>query len=298
LALNLGKFDEQAVDDFIDTLDIEGILKHFGLVTPNSSTPIREGVMDNTAKARFLISLGSLNGYSSTVAQTQRALERDSSHLLNQSGDDVAIFEDTLRGIDAIKQIGFSVDGIIAVNAQFNTPSDEQPIWPGHLRNAHDNEDDRISLTLDSQTREAYFPPDQITREDLQAVVDKFEKSAQKEVDAWKVFADLSKLQPFQDGNKRTALIAANAAYGALETEDYLVLPFGDLDRAEFMILLMRYYITDNSSDSQTYFDRMMHLLPMNRKAELRRPIKSDTQGKTSATHVKPQFRSPKRDRD
>jgi len=53
-------------------------------------------------------------------------------------------------------------------------------------------------------------------------------------------------------------LIAANAAYGALETEDYLVLPFDDLDRAEFRVLLMRYYIADDPSDSQGYFDRMM----------------------------------------
>jgi len=135
--------------------------------------------------------------------QTQQALERNASQPLNQDGDDVAVFEDALKGIDAIKKIGFSVDGIIAVNAQLNTPSSEQPTWPGHLRNAHDNADDRISLALDSQAREAYFPPDQITREDLQTIVDNFEKSTQKEVDAWKVFADLSKIQPFQDGNKR-----------------------------------------------------------------------------------------------
>lgn len=74
-----------------------------------------------------------------------------------------------------MKQHGFSVDGIIAINTSFVNSEKEDPAWPGHLRNGYYNEDDRGQR------------------------------------DGWRVFADLAKLQPFQDGNKRTALIAANA---------------------------------------------------------------------------------------
>lgn len=165
-----------------------------------------------------------------------------SSQPLNQHGEDVAIFEDILKGIAAVKEKGFSVDGIIAINSAFDSPSDEQPNWPGHLRNAYYNEDDRIGITIDQSAKETYFPPEIVRRDDLQKIVDNYKESPKKEKDAWKIFADLSKLQPFQDGNKRTALIAANAAYGTFEKENYLVLPFNDLDRGEFTISLMRYY--------------------------------------------------------
>jgi hypothetical protein len=65
--------------------------------------------MDNTKLARFITSLGSLNGYGSTVAQTKRALDIGSSKPLNQNNDDVAIFEDALSGIKAIKKIGLTL---------------------------------------------------------------------------------------------------------------------------------------------------------------------------------------------
>ncbi len=58
------------------------------------------------------MSLGSLNNYGSTVLQTKQALDLMSDRPLNQGSVDVIIF---------------NVDGIIAVNRQFNTESDEQP---------------------------------------------------------------------------------------------------------------------------------------------------------------------------
>lgn len=262
-------------------------------IAANIRTKEEIGIMDNTALARFITSLGSLNGYGSTLAQTKKALDLRSSQPLNQHGEDVAIFEDTLKGIAAVKEKGFSVDGIIAINSAFDSPSDEQPNWPGHLRNAYYNEDDRIGITIDQSAKETYFPPEIVRRDDLQKIVDNYKESPKKEKDAWKVFADLSKLQPFQDGNKRTALIAANAAYGTFERENYLVLPFNDLDRGEFTISLMRYYDAKNPTDEAKYLDKMVDLLPSDRERELHRPIISDgSQGKTRVARVKPQFRN------
>ncbi|MFC6261017.1 Fic family protein [Levilactobacillus fujinensis] len=246
---------------------------------------------DNTALARFITSLGSLNDYGSTVAQTKQALDLKSSQPLNQSGEDIAIFQDALGGIAAVKQTGFSVAGIIAINCAFTTPSVEQPTLPGHLRNGFYNADDRIAITIDSRARLSYFPPEVVTQANLQTIVTAFQESKQDEVAAWRVFADLAKLQPFQDGNKRTALIAANAAANTWAHENYLVLPFNDLDRVDFTTALMRYYLATDKSASQLAFDRMMAVLPSNREQQLHRPISSTEDARPQQVRIKPMLR-------
>lgn len=229
---------------------------------------------DNTAFARFITSLGSLNDYGSSVLQTKQALDLNSTRPL-RPGADVAIFQDALKGIAAIKATGFSAEGVIAINQQFDTPSPEQPKLPGHLRNGYYNEDDQIGIVIDRQAKETYLPPSVVTKADVAAIVAAFEQSKQTERDAWQVFADLAKLQPFLDGNKRTALIAANAAWGAFASGDYLVLPLSDLDRVDFTTALMRYYLATTTAAETKAFDRMMALLPkaFDRQVALRRPI-------------------------
>lgn len=250
--------------------------------------------MDNTALARFITSLGSLNSYGSTVYQTKLALDQKSTKPLRQDNADVAIFTDALKGIRAIQKIGFSTDGIIAVNRQFDSPSDEEPNMPGHLRNAYYNDDDRTAILVSTKGSDAYFPPDVVTRADLDNIVDRYQASPHHESDAWRVFAELAKLQPFQDGNKRTALIAANAAYGTLQTGEYLILPANDLDRAEFTLMLMRYYNAKNNGEEKDAFQRMLALLPSkaDRLQALAQPIE-DKPGLDSKTiRIKHEFRN------
>lgn len=257
--------------------------------------------MDNTKLARFITSLGSLNGYSSTVEQTKKALDLKSSQPLIQTNDDVAIFEDAISGINAIKKYGFNVDGIISVNKNFDSDSAEEPIMPGHLRNAYCNPDDNIVFTINPETKQSdpYYPQKIVGRQDVQKIVDKFNNSNKTEKDAWRVFADLSKLQPFQDGNKRTALISANAAYETWKKENYLILPFSELDRVDFTISLIRYFKADNKLDENKAFERMMSLLPSDkeREAHLKKPLtpedmKNEEISKTF--RVKSEFRSPR----
>ncbi|MHC5247421.1 Fic family protein [Enterococcus sp. LJL90] len=250
--------------------------------------------MDNTALAKFIASLGSLNGYGSTVLQTKKALDENSTKPLKQNSEDPVIFTDALKGTAAIKETGFSTDGIIAINKQFDSPSDEQPNWPGHLRNGLYNEDDRIAIILDESSQSRYIPKDVITRNNLDGIVTQYQESNHQEEDAWRVFAKLSKLQAFQDGNKRTALIAANAAYGTFKSENYLVLPFNDLDRAEFTINLMRYYQATDESGEDVAFDRMMETLPSktDRIVELHKPINEESVLEVQTRKMKPQFRS------
>lgn len=253
--------------------------------------------MNNSALARFITSLGSLNNYGSTVLQTKKALDQKSTSPLSQDNDDAAIFSDALKGIEAIKKYGFTTDGIISINAQFNTPSDEQPIMPGHLRNAYYNEDDRIAIIVGTGASETYIPPEVISKRDIENIVNEFYCSDKKEDDAWLVFARLSKLQPFQDGNKRTALIAANAAINTFEKEDYLVLPFNDLDRAEFTINLMRFYVAKSNDEETAAFKKMLSVLPSkeDRLFLLKQPVENEDRKLNKTIKLKPQFRDTRK---
>ena len=218
--------------------------------------------MDNTKLAHLVASIGSLNGYGSSIAQTKKALDTGNVQYLKQGTEDSNIFKDVVAGIDAIKEIGFNEDGIIAVNKAFINSEEEDPILPGHLRNTLYNTDDNIAITVDEHSQKAYIPKGIVTREDLKKIVDNFKNSKQTRFDGLRVFAQLSKLQPFQDGNKRTALIAANAALDVWSNEHYLVLPFNDLDKAEFSINLMRYYDANTPDKENEYLKRMNSFLP------------------------------------
>lgn len=249
--------------------------------------------MDNTTLAHFIDSLGTLNGYGSTVYQTKLALDTNSTKPLRQDNADIAIFKDAIKGINAIQKVGFSTEGIIAINRAFDSDSEEQPDMPGHLRNAYYNPDDKTAILLGHNAADAYFPPDVVTPSDLDAIVSEYQASKHQIADAWRVFARIAKLQPFQDGNKRTALIAANAAAGTLATGDYLILPTNDLDRAEFMIALMRYYAAEDSQAEQQTFAKMLALLPneADRIAALAQPIIKDSGSLGATRRIKREFR-------
>ncbi|MDR3191053.1 MAG: Fic family protein [Lactobacillaceae bacterium] len=208
--------------------------------------------------AEFLTTLGSLNGYASTVADTRLALETNNAKLLTKGENDAIIFQDALAGIAEIKQIGFSVDGIIAINKAFKSGGDEQPIIPGHLRNAMYNTDDNVHIILDEITQAAYLAPEVVTKNDLQAIVNGWDASPKLGADAWLIFAKIAKLQPFQDGNKRTALIAANMAFGAFETDNYLLIPSVTSMRYRFTADLMDYYGATNTEQEMASFKSMI----------------------------------------
>ncbi|MEK1462175.1 Fic family protein [Limosilactobacillus fermentum] len=109
---------------------------------------------------------------------------------------------------------------------------------------------------------DSYTPPEIVTEGMLQEMIDRFDTYEYTTKDGWRVFADLAKMQPFQDGNKRTALIAANEAMGAFETQDFLVLPLQPESNTKFIGLLMRYYLTDDATQQDRLLDEMVSLTP------------------------------------
>lgn len=219
---------------------------------------------ENLDLANFIVSFGSMNDYSSTVLQTKRALDlNDLSKLVHQHHDG-AILKDALDGIAAAKKFEFTRQGIIEINKAFTHSEEEDPSIPGRLRHVSYNPDDAIVIITDPKgtAKGAYFAPENVYPEDLDEIIEQYNSSKQTTKDAWRVFASLSKLQPFQDGNKRTALIAANSARDTWETRDYLTLPFDNIDHAEFMISLMRFYRADTREQEDKALDRMIETLP------------------------------------
>lgn len=226
----------------------------------------------NQDLAFFITSFGSLNDYGSTLTKTKQALDHHDASYLDEGGpEDQALFQDALDGIAAAQKAGFTVEGIKAINRSFVHSEAEDPTIPGHLRNSLYNTDDNISVNTNRHLNShqglvlnTYFPPEVVTNEMLQAIIDQYHASLQTQIDQWRVFADLAKLQPFQDGNKRTASIAANAASHAIDTHQYLVLPLNALDHSDFINDLMRYYQTDNDDQSRQneLLNKMVALVP------------------------------------
>lgn len=68
--------------------------------------------------------------------------------------------------------------------------------------------------------------------------------------DGWELYARLAKLQAFDNGNKRTALISANLLVGSLkgETQTFLTIPT-DFRRTQFDANLMYFYMADDWDD-------------------------------------------------
>lgn len=231
-------------------------------------------MVDNSALASFIASYGSLNGYGSTVLQTKKALDTHNSKHLPKS--DRALFNDALDGIKEAKKYGFSADGIIAINKSFTHSETEDPPWPGHLRtDKYHNPDDEVVIITDPRgtTNDAYWPPKTVTKNDLDKIVDTFNSSKKTTKDGWRVFAQIAKLQPFQDGNKRTALIAANSAMNTWQAKNYLTLPFNGIDHAEFMVNLMRFYVAKTPEAEEKALKKMITVVPSATEIQMNQPI-------------------------
>lgn len=218
---------------------------------------------DNTRLAALVVSFGKLNDFSSTVLATKKALDTKNIGQLKYKKDQ-DLMNDALAGIKVAKEVTFGTDGIIAINKALHHSAEEDPDMPGHLRNALYNPDDAVTIITDPRgsSKGAYFPPDVVTKEDLEQIVDQFNSSQRTTFDGLRLFAELSKLQPFQDGNKRTALLAVNTALDTWEDENYFILPFDELDFAQFSLGLMRYYRAKGNEQEEQALKLMQMFLP------------------------------------
>lgn len=151
-------------------------------------------------------------------------------HLLN---DLKALSEHTI----AHAHEPMRAERLIALNAVI---IESGPLHPGHLRAQEQN--------IGVDTRYGRHAPAALTEASLQQLVDgSLAKGGSDPAEqALALFVDVARAQPFEDGNKRTGLFAANALLIGSGTGQLLAIPYDENDPSaagSFNDLLARYYV-------------------------------------------------------
>ncbi|MEZ5212043.1 Fic family protein [Gordonia sp. (in: high G+C Gram-positive bacteria)] len=156
------------------------------------------------------------------------------------SRSDLALLEDLRDAAQfVIDNTGRVVDAdyVRQVNGRMTRSA---AIHPGSLR----TDDQQIGV----DTRHGRHTPDAVTDEDLQRIVDRADAAGNAADRALDLFVSLARAQPFEDGNKRTAIFAANAVL--IPEGRLLTVPFDEDDpgvAATFNDLLARAYLFGES---------------------------------------------------
>jgi len=156
------------------------------------------------------------------------------------SRTDLALLEDLKDMANfVIQTIGTKISAsyICAINENLSRSA---ALHPGRLRTA----EQKIGVA----TRYGRHEPRALTHDDLQELVKSAQTSADISENAVTLFTELAKAQPFADGNKRTALFAANALLLSQKNSTHAILsvPHSETDPAvadNFNDLLARAYI-------------------------------------------------------
>ena len=163
---------------------------------------------------------------------------------------DLALLED-LR--DAMQFVIDSRDNEQPVDGTFVRQINQRltrsaALRPGELR----RDDQRIGV----KTRYGTHAPSALTPESLDELVASSTRDRTPHAAALELFVQLAKAQPFEDGNKRTALFAANAHLLRQNTRTLLQVPVDDHDPQvadRFNDLLARAYIFDDHEALKAY---------------------------------------------
>ena len=155
-----------------------------------------------------------------------------------RSRADLALLED-LRDVAQFiidhRAEPIDVKFVRAVNAKITRSG---AIHPGQLR----AQDQQIGV----RTRYGRHTPDALTEAELQRVIDTALHSGDQIENALDLFVNLAKAQPFEDGNKRTALFVANRLLIGSRTPKLLTIPVDENDPTlsdSFNDLLARAYV-------------------------------------------------------
>ncbi len=178
----------------LSTVDLAGVVY--------SSGKVFEGLATGRLDTENFLRSGSTDGVSS----------RADLSLLEDLRDAAAfIILHTGRVVDAafVRQI----------NAQLTRSA---ALHPGQLRNR--------SQRIGVNTRYGRHTPPALTAEGLQAIIDTATTDPDPAENAMALFVALAKAQPFEDGNKRTALFAANSLLLTANTSTLLVVPVDEHD--------------------------------------------------------------------
>lgn len=191
-------------------------------------------MLDSKKLAEMIYSVAQYDGYNTSILQTQKNLRSRKTDWKFDSKKDEYIFTDLVKAISYAKsQSSLTLDVFLGINGQMDSKEPEQPERPGVLRN-------NVEINVAD-----YYPPKTVTEEHVQTILNSIEGHSVK--DGWELYAKLAKLQAFDNGNKRTSLIAANLWIGALQdkTEQVLIIPT-DFRRTQFDANLVYFYMANN----------------------------------------------------
>ncbi|MCI4675948.1 Fic family protein [Candidatus Mycolicibacterium alkanivorans] len=151
---------------------------------------------------------------------------------------DLALLQDLRDAAQfVIDHAGHTVDAafVRAVNASMTRSG---ALHPGQLR----TQEQLIGVA----TPYGRHTPDALTEEELQALLDTAARGGDVGENALNLFVDLAKAQPFEDGNKRTAVFVANSLLISSGAGLLLTIPVDDNDPSvarTFNDLLARAYL-------------------------------------------------------
>lgn len=187
-----------------------------------------------------LYSMGrTFDNLSSTYMATREFLRTNNPAVIG-SRQDLALLQD-LR--DAASwtlhydyENGIDVDYVCGINAQLTRTA---AIEPGTIRTT--------SNIFVRTARGDYYPPVP-ERDEMEYAIGRLTNVKGTLSEASRLFAYLARVQPFGDGNKRTALLAANGLLMMRDNGQSLIVPTEDADRSTFNDMLAAWYLNDDDT--------------------------------------------------
>ena len=203
------------------------------------------GSLSTKQVARLLYSMGrTFDGLQSTFMATEEFLRTGNPQVVNSKADYNLLLdlrqaaEHTLHYDYAHEPIDMAY--VKSINAQLTRTA---AMEPGKLR------DERTPVMVNTSLGRYEPPvPDSATLASL--IRSTVERATGEDIleDAVSLFAGLAKMQPFGDGNKRTALLAGNGLLFAHGDRHPLTVPTSDKDRTWFDRELAAYYLNNDQT--------------------------------------------------
>lgn len=187
-----------------------------------------------------LYSMGrTFDNLSSTYMATREFLRTNNPAVIG-SRQDLALLQD-LRDAAAWTlhhdyANGINVDYVCGINAQLTRTA---AIEPGVIRTTPN--------IFVHTARGDYYPPVP-ERDEMENAIERLTSGEGTLSEASGLFAYLARMQPFGDGNKRTALLAANGLLMMRDTGRSLIVPTEDPDRSTFNDMLAAWYLEDDDT--------------------------------------------------
>ena len=203
------------------------------------------GSLSTKQLAGLLYSMGrTFDGLQSTFMATEEFLRTGNPQVVNSKAD-YNLLLDLRQAADYTLHYDYAREPIDlayvkSINAQLTRTA---AMEPGKLR------DERTPVMV-STTLGRYEPPVPDSATIASLIKSTVGGATGEDIleDAVRLFAGLAKMQPFGDGNKRTALLASNGLLIAHGDRHPLTVPISDKDRTWFNRELAAYYLNSDQT--------------------------------------------------